>query len=45
MNKTPKMISGAIAMAGLSATPLMADSASFAGPYIGVQGGRIKYLN
>jgi hypothetical protein len=41
MNKTTKMISGAIAMAGLSAAPLMADSASFAGPYIGVQGSAI----
>ncbi len=35
------MITGAIAMASLSATPLMADSSSFAGPYIGLQGSAI----
>ena len=41
MKRTTKLISGAIAIASLSATPLMADSASFAGPYIGVQGSAI----
>jgi len=35
------MISGAIAIASLSVTPLMADSASFAGPYVGIQGSAI----
>ena len=41
MKKHTKMITGAIAMASLSATPLMADSSSFAGPYIGLQGSAI----
>jgi len=41
MNKSTKMISGAIAIASLSVTPLMADSASFAGPYVGIQGSAI----
>ena len=41
MNKLGKMITGAIAIAFASTTPLMAGSDDFAGPYIAVSAGSI----